>query len=166
MEYNIDLWVDGIYVNYGDIDGVCPLDVAVYVAGVNCIDMGDIVVKNAKTGIVVARYEVLGGMLFPYRDLTEINNEMIESLEVYFNKQVMDDIINKNPGIQEVLLFEEMSELQKELCKYLRNKGSFNHLVEELAHVLICIRQICKIYNISMIDLQNEIDKKTNEYIK
>lgn len=32
---------------------------------------------------------------------------------------------------QIAMVFEEMSELQKELCKYLRGRGSFEHIAEE-----------------------------------
>lgn len=34
---------------------------------------------------------------------------------------------------QVMMVFEEMSELQKELCKYLRGRGSFEHIAEEIA---------------------------------
>lgn len=43
---------------------------------------------------------------------------------------------------QVVMVFEEMSELQKELCKYLRGRGSFEHIAEEIADVEIMIEQM------------------------
>ena len=40
---------------------------------------------------------------------------------------------------QIAMVFEEMSELQKELCKYLRGRGSFEHIAEEIADVEIML---------------------------
>ena len=37
---------------------------------------------------------------------------------------------------QKEMLFEEMAELQKEVCKELRGKGNIQHIAEELADVL------------------------------
>lgn len=43
---------------------------------------------------------------------------------------------------QIVMVFEEMSELQKELCKYLRGKYSPTNIAEEIADVEIMIEQM------------------------
>lgn len=43
---------------------------------------------------------------------------------------------------QIVMVFEEMSELQKELCKYLRGRVSFEHIAEEIADVEIMLEQM------------------------
>lgn len=43
---------------------------------------------------------------------------------------------------QVMMVFEEMSELQKELCKYLRGRGSFEHIAEEIADVEIMLEQM------------------------
>lgn len=43
---------------------------------------------------------------------------------------------------QVMMVFEEMSELQKELCKYLRGRGSFEHIAEEIADVEIMLDQM------------------------
>lgn len=43
---------------------------------------------------------------------------------------------------QIAMVFEEMSELQKELCKYLRGRGSFEHIAEEIADVEIMLEQM------------------------
>ncbi len=44
--------------------------------------------------------------------------------------------------LQIAMVFEEMSELQKELCKYLRGRGSFEHIAEEIADVEIMLEQM------------------------
>jgi len=43
---------------------------------------------------------------------------------------------------QFVVACEELSELQKELCKYIRGKGNFDHITEELADAMIMIEQV------------------------
>ena len=43
---------------------------------------------------------------------------------------------------QIVMVFEEMSELQKELCKYLRGKYSPANVAEEIADVEIMLEQM------------------------
>ena len=44
--------------------------------------------------------------------------------------------------LQIAMVFEEMSELQKELCKYLRGKCSPASIAEEIADVEIMIEQM------------------------
>lgn len=44
--------------------------------------------------------------------------------------------------LQIAMVFEETSELQKELCKYLRGRGSFEHIAEEIADVEIMLEQM------------------------
>ena len=40
------------------------------------------------------------------------------------------------------VMMEEMSELQKELCKNLRGRGSIEHIAEEIADVEIMLEQM------------------------
>ena len=47
---------------------------------------------------------------------------------------------------QIVMIFEEMSELQKELCKYLRGKCSPENIVEEIADVEIMLEQMMMLF--------------------
>ena len=44
--------------------------------------------------------------------------------------------------LQIAMVFEEMSELQKELCKYLRGKYSPANIAEEIADVEIMLEQM------------------------
>ena len=44
--------------------------------------------------------------------------------------------------MQIVVTMEEMSELQKELCKDLRGRGSIEHIAEEIADVEIMLEQM------------------------
>lgn len=65
----------------------------------------------------------------------------------------MDKYINETEVLQRALdtygsflqitvMMEEMSELQKELCKYLRGKYSLANIAEEIADVEIMIEQM------------------------
>ena len=49
---------------------------------------------------------------------------------------------------QKIMVIEEMSELTKELCKELRERGNIENIADELADVEITLAQIKQIYNI------------------
>ena len=58
---------------------------------------------------------------------------------------------------QILIAVEELSELQKELIKYLRNKDNQDHISEEMADVYIMLYQLRLIF---------KNDKKIDQYIK
>ena len=62
-------------------------------------------------------------------------------------------------------MIEELSELQKEVCKDLRGHGNQKHIIEEMADVLIMIEQLKIMKDISNEDIQNVIDFKTKRLI-
>lgn len=66
------------------------------------------------------------------------------------------------PQLQTVVAIEEMSELQKELTKFLRGNGKKKHLTEEVADALIMISQIQIIYGIGDEDVREVMDYKLN----
>lgn len=43
---------------------------------------------------------------------------------------------------QTLMMFEEMSELQKELCKHARGENNTDHIAEEIADVEIMLEQM------------------------
>ena len=49
---------------------------------------------------------------------------------------------------QKIMVVEEMSELTKELCKELRNRGNVENIADELADVEVTLAQLKMIYNI------------------
>ena len=67
---------------------------------------------------------------------------------------------------QDIVCIEELSELQKELTKSLRGKENRQNIIEEIAHCYISIDMIKKTHNISMNEINEEIEKKINEYKK
>ncbi len=64
------------------------------------------------------------------------------------------------PTLQQVVAIEELSELQKEISKQIRGKGSLINLVEEIADVKIMISQLMMIHNISDKEVNDEINFK------
>lgn len=72
-------------------------------------------------------------------------------------QEIIDHYGNKS---QKTMLFEEMAELQKEVCKDLRGKGDIRHIIEELADVNVVLQQIQLIYNIPDEKLEIEAQKK------
>ena len=60
---------------------------------------------------------------------------------------------------QLIVAIEELSELQKELTKYLRGDGDMNHVAEEMADVYIMLEQLGIIFGNNAL-LQNWKYKK------
>lgn len=72
----------------------------------------------------------------------------------------MNFIISQKEQLQEIIdhygadhqkdkLFEEMAELQKEVCKEKDGKGNIQHIAEEMADVNIMLQQMQLIYGIT-----------------
>ena len=51
--------------------------------------------------------------------------------------------------MQMLIALEEMSELQKEICKNRRGRDNVDHIAEEIADVLICIDQLRIMFDVS-----------------
>ena len=69
-------------------------------------------------------------------------------------------MLDKFGDLQMVVAVEELSELQKEVCKAMRGKFNKEHLVEEVADVKIMIDQIMLHYAIQESEVQQVIDEK------
>lgn len=64
--------------------------------------------------------------------------------------KVYDEAITTfGANMQLVVALEEMSEVQKEICKILRGNGSVLHLAEEIADATIMLEQIRQIFGIN-----------------
>ena len=58
-------------------------------------------------------------------------------------KQIYEQALKTwGPSAQTNMMFEEMAELQKELCKNGRGKDNRDHIAEEIADVLIMLEQM------------------------
>jgi NTP pyrophosphatase (non-canonical NTP hydrolase) len=56
-----------------------------------------------------------------------------------------------------VVAMEECAEVIQELSKFIREKGNKRHLAEEIADVLITLKEVCMVYDIKKEDIQNTI---------
>lgn len=61
---------------------------------------------------------------------------------------------------QSIVCMEECSELIQAISKELRGKSDRNHLAEEMADVLICIKMLQEIYNIGNSELESWVGVK------
>lgn len=60
---------------------------------------------------------------------------------------------------QLTVALEEMSECQKEICKFLRGYGNAGHLAEEVADSLIMLEQVIYIFGLDEM-VGQEVDRK------
>lgn len=68
-----------------------------------------------------------------------------------------------------IVACEELSELQKEICKHLRDMGNVHNIAEEIADVSIMLEQLQRIFNCrSEVELLKEqkIQRTTERYLK
>ena len=74
--------------------------------------------------------------------------------------RIFKELIDKYGDKQVIVAIEELSELQKELCKYLRGNVNIENITEELADVQIMIEQMQMLFNIDSYDLVRKMDEK------
>lgn len=75
---------------------------------------------------------------------------MVDSLE---KRKLYKDLIDKYGEKQVIVAIEELSELQKELCKNLRGRKNKVALIEEIADVLIMVEQMIVYFEIAELDV-------------
>lgn len=76
-------------------------------------------------------------------------------------KEQLQEIVNHyGADHQKDKLFEEMAELQKEVCKEKDCKGDIPHIAEELADVSIMLQQMQIIYGITDEQIEQVVQKK------
>lgn len=77
------------------------------------------------------------------------------------NKSIEKMAIEKYGNeLQTVVAIEEMSELIKELTKYLRGKPSRNAIAEEVADVYIMLEQVMLMHDIRLSEVTNIMQAK------
>ena len=78
-------------------------------------------------------------------------------------KSVIENALDKWGSMSElVVTIEELSELQKEVTKQIRNEGKMENLVEEMADVYIVMEYLKMIFTITDDDINREVEKKLN----
>lgn len=61
---------------------------------------------------------------------------------------------------QKIVAIEELSELQKEITKDLRGKGNRDHILEELADVIIITDEVTDMYGFTKEEIEAKIMSK------
>lgn len=80
-----------------------------------------------------------------------------------FNYEILNKaILNYGTTAQKIMLFEEMAELQKEVCKELRGSLNILKIAEEMADVYVMLEQLKMIYGISEGRIKDTITSKIN----
>lgn len=80
-----------------------------------------------------------------------------------------DALIRNGVNHQMFVALEELSECQKEICKFLRGEGNLDHLAEEVADAFIMLEQVRLIYGINdlvcrkMDEKIERLDKRLRE---
>lgn len=80
--------------------------------------------------------------------------------EITFDDKVKLLLNSKSNTENKAIIIEELSELQKEITKDIRKKLNKEHLLEEIADVVIVLHMAKEIYNISESELDKAINKK------
>lgn len=86
--------------------------------------------------------------------------EILKLKQMLENANIFKELINKYGKQQLVVAIEELSELQKEICKSLRDKTSLSNLCEEIADVYIMLAQLKIYYDITDTEINKVIEKK------
>lgn len=59
-----------------------------------------------------------------------------------------------------IIDMEELAELSQQISKYIRGKGEYYSLLEEMADVQVCLYHLQNLYNISDFELNRAINTK------
>lgn len=95
----------------------------------------------------------------------EYANEVLVSSSL--NDNDIDFLLDKYDFHQNNLMcVEELAELQQAISKVLRNKeGSRDNLIEEMSDVIIVIKMLQRLHNVSSSTLREEVDNKMKRNI-
>ena len=93
----------------------------------------------------------------------------VMTMAEYTEQDILRSAIDTYGEVMQITVaFEEMSELQKELCKHLRGSGSQENIAEEIADVEIMIEQMKMIFNCesSVLQVREKKVKRLKERIE
>lgn len=91
---------------------------------------------------------------------TLLAQKKLKSLEE--DKKLYTKLIQTYGTTQLIVAIEELSELQKEICKALRNKAKNENILEEVADVYIMLEQIKLYFALTDEEVINTIKQKNN----
>ena len=107
------------------------------------------IASNFPLNAFIEYYAGKSDWIEPVNSSVKIDNEIIKDSIVYYGKDA-----------QSTVCMEECAELIQAISKEKRGKSDKNHLVEEMADVLISIELLKEIYEVSNEQINNWIDEK------
>ena len=83
-----------------------------------------------------------------------------------YNPDIKLLLENQSVDVNKMIAVEELSELQKEICKDLRGFDRREEIKEEMADVYICLQLLKEIYNFSDEELKKMYERKMRRNIE
>lgn len=83
-----------------------------------------------------------------------------------YNPNINLILNSQSVDVNKTIAVEELSELQKEICKDLRGFDRREEIKEEMADVYICLQLLKEIYNFSDEDLEKMYERKMKRNIQ
>ena len=83
-----------------------------------------------------------------------------------YNPNINLILNSQSVDVNKTIVIEELSELQKELCKDLRGYNRREEIKEEMADVYICLQLLKEIYNFSDEELKKMYERKMRRNIQ
>ena len=85
---------------------------------------------------------------------------------IKYSPDIKKMLNSQSVEVNKTIVIEELSELQKEVCKDLRGDERREEIKEEMADVYICLQMLKEIYNFSDEDLEKMYERKMRRNIE
>lgn len=85
---------------------------------------------------------------------------------IKYNSNINLILNSQSVEVNKTIVIEELSELQKEVCKDLRGYERREEIKEEMADVYICLQMLKEIYNFSDEELEKMYERKMRRNIE
>lgn len=85
---------------------------------------------------------------------------------IKYNSDIEILLNNQSSEVNKTIVIEELSELQKEICKNLRGYQRRLEIKEEICDVYICLQLLKEIYNFSDEELEKMYERKMRRNIE
>lgn len=85
---------------------------------------------------------------------------------IKYNPDIKKMLNSQSVEVNKTIVIEELSELQKEVCKDLRGYERREEIKEEMADVYICLQMLKEIYNFSDEELEKMYKRKMRRNIE
>lgn len=101
-----------------------------------------------------------------YTGVKQVNTKVKNDKLIKSNPDIKLLLENQSVDVNKMIAVEELSELQKEICKDLRGFDRRGEIKEEMADVYICLQLLKEIYNFDDEELEEEYKRKMDRNIK